>query len=48
MASGGANAGVQTGGDSIHTLERLARLRDDGVISAADFESKKIQILSRF
>jgi hypothetical protein len=48
MASGGARAGVQTGGDSIHTLERLAKLRDAGVISAAEFESKKIQILSRF
>jgi hypothetical protein len=48
MASGGARAGVQTGGDSIHTLERLAKLRDAGVISAAEFESKKAQILSRF
>jgi hypothetical protein len=47
MTSGGARAGVQTGGDSINTLERLARLRDAGVISAAEFDSKKAQILSR-
>jgi hypothetical protein len=47
MASGGARAGIQTGDDSIHTLERLAKLRDAGVISAAEFESKKTQILSR-
>jgi hypothetical protein len=47
MASGGASAGVQTGGDSINTLERLAKLRDTGVISSAEFEQKKAQILSR-
>ena len=47
MASGGASAGVQAGGDSINTLERLAKLRDAGVISAAEFEQKKAQILSR-
>jgi hypothetical protein len=47
MASGGASAGVQTGGDSINTLERLAKLRDTGVISTAEFEQKKAQILSR-
>jgi hypothetical protein len=47
MASGVASAGVQTGGDSINTLERLAKLRDTGVISAAEFEQKKAQILSR-
>jgi hypothetical protein len=29
-------------------LERLAKLRDAGVISAAEFEAKKTQILSRF
>jgi hypothetical protein len=47
MASGGASAGIQPSGDSINTLERLAKLRDAGVISAAEFESKKAQILSR-
>jgi hypothetical protein len=47
MASGGASAGIQPSGDSINTLERLARLRDADVISAAEFESKKAQILSR-
>src|ERR1039458_727742 len=30
MASGGASAGIQTGGDSIHTLERLSKLRRNG------------------
>jgi hypothetical protein len=48
MASGGARAGIQTGDDSIHTLERLAKLRDAGVISATEFQQKKVQILSRF
>jgi hypothetical protein len=47
MASGGARAGILTGGDSINTLERLATLCDAGVISAAEFDSKKAQILSR-
>lgn len=40
-------SGVQTGGDSVTTLERLARLRDTGVISHGEFEQKKAQILSR-
>jgi hypothetical protein len=47
LTSGGARGGVQTGGDSIHTLERLAKLHDAGVISAAEFDKKKAQILSR-
>ena len=47
MASGGAHAGIQIGDDSIQTLERLAKLRDAGVISTAEFEQKKSQILSR-
>ena len=47
MASGGARSEIQLSGDSINTLERLAKLRDAGVISAVDFESKKTQILSR-
>jgi hypothetical protein len=47
MASGGASAGIQPSGDSINTLERLAKLRDAGVISSSEFEQKKAQILSR-
>lgn len=47
MASGDAGAGIQSGGDSIRTLERLAKLRDAGVITTPEFESKKAQILSR-
>jgi Short C-terminal domain len=47
MASGGARSAIQPSGDSIDTLERLAKLRDAGVISSADFEAKKAQILSR-
>lgn len=39
--------GSQPDDDSLDTLERLARLRDTGVISSADFEQKKAQILSR-
>jgi len=39
--------GVQNSGDSINTLERLAELRDTGVISSTEFEQKKAQILSR-
>ncbi|MDR3412081.1 MAG: SHOCT domain-containing protein [Formivibrio sp.] len=41
MATGDAGAGIQTGGDSIHILERLAKLHDAGVISAVEFDSKK-------
>src|ERR1035437_1182830 len=47
MASGGASAGIQPSGDSINTLERLAKLRDTGVIFFAPVQSKKAQILSR-
>lgn len=46
QASGGGSS-VQTGGDSVTTLERLAKLRDTGVISSAEFEQKKTQLLSR-
>lgn len=42
QASGGGS-GVQTDADSVSTLERLARLRDTGVISSAEFEQKKVQ-----
>jgi hypothetical protein len=33
------------GGDYTAELERLAKLRDEGVISADDFEAKKKQLL---
>jgi hypothetical protein len=46
-ASGGGRGGVQAGEDGLGVLERLARLRDAGVISAAEFQVKKAQILSR-
>jgi len=46
-ASSGVRGGVQAGDDELGVLERLARLRDAGVISAAEFQAKKAQILSR-
>lgn len=33
------------GADYTEELEKLAKLRDDGVITAADFEAKKNQLL---
>jgi hypothetical protein len=45
--SGGAGAGVRVGEDVLDTLARLAKLRDAGVISAAEFQAKKVEILSR-
>jgi hypothetical protein len=33
------------GGDYTAELERLAKLRDEGVITAEDFEAKKKQLL---
>jgi hypothetical protein len=45
--SGGAGAGGSAGGDVLDTLERLTKLRDAGVISAAEFQAKKVEILSR-
>ncbi|MGO9323519.1 MAG: SHOCT domain-containing protein [Terracidiphilus sp.] len=39
--------GLQPNDDSLGTLERLAKLRDTGVISTTEFEQKKTQILSR-
>jgi hypothetical protein len=44
-ASGGG--GIRSSDDSLGTLERLAKLRDTGVISSAEFEQKKAQILSQ-
>jgi hypothetical protein len=38
---------VSGGEDVLDTLARLAKLRDAGVISAAEFQAKKIEILSR-
>jgi Short C-terminal domain len=45
--SDGAGAGGNAGGDVLDTLARLAKLRDAGVISATEFQAKKIEILSR-
>jgi len=38
-------AGGGGGGDYTAELEKLAKLRDEGVISAEDFEAKKKQLL---
>jgi len=46
-ASGGVRAGEQAGETGLGVLERLAGLRDAEVISAAEFQAKKTQILSR-
>ena len=45
--SGNARAAEEVDGDALGLLERLAKLRDAGVISAAEFQTKKTQILSR-
>ena len=51
-AAGGQPPRVQTagagerGGDTISQLERLARLRDQGVLTEAEFQSQKQRILS--
>jgi len=44
-ASGRTNP--QSGDDALGILERLARLRDAGVISVAEYQAKKAEILSR-
>jgi hypothetical protein len=46
-ASGDMRAGEQASENGLGVLERLARLRDAGVISAAEFQAKKAEILSR-
>jgi hypothetical protein len=45
--SGNSRAAVDGVGDALGLLERLAKLRDAGVISATEFQIKKAQILSR-
>jgi len=45
--SGGMRADAQAGAEGLVILELLAKLRDAGVISAAEFQAKKAQILSR-
>jgi hypothetical protein len=47
QASGGVRASMHAGEDGLTTLERLAKLRDAGVISAAEYQAKKTEILSR-
>lgn len=46
-ASGMAGTVGSAGEDALDTLARLAKLSDAGVISAAEFQTKKIEILSR-
>lgn len=43
----GAAAGGADGGDFAERLARLRELRDQGLISAEDYETKKAEILSR-
>ena len=38
-------SGEVTKGDALDQLERLARLRDSGVVTEAEFQAKKQQIL---
>jgi len=38
-------AAAPSGGDYTAELEKLAKLRDEGVISAEDFDAKKKQLL---
>ena len=44
-ASTSAAPAESGGGDYTAELEKLAKLRDDGVISSEDFEAKKKQLL---
>jgi hypothetical protein len=46
-AASGAQAERYESYDELGVLERLAKLRSDGVISQAEFEAKKAQIRSR-
>jgi hypothetical protein len=40
-----ASSGGQAGGDSVAELERLAKLRDSGALTDAEFEQQKAKIL---
>ncbi|QQA42121.1 SHOCT domain-containing protein [Pelagovum pacificum] len=42
-----AAASAQAGDDPIAMLERLAKLRDAGILSAEEFDAKKAELLSR-
>jgi hypothetical protein len=44
-AAAPAEAAPAAGGDYTAELEKLAKLRDEGVITAEDFEAKKKQLL---
>jgi hypothetical protein len=47
-SSGGPDAGTRpAGGDIFHSLERLAGLRDKGIISEQEFSEKKAELLKR-
>jgi hypothetical protein len=40
-----AASGSASGGDSVAQLERLAKLRDSGALTEAEFEQQKARIL---
>jgi hypothetical protein len=43
----GSSSGPEPSGDVIATLERLGALRDKGILSEQEFQSKKAELLSR-
>ena len=47
MASGGRQPYATAAEGTVAALERLARLRDSGVLSEAEFRQKKAQLLAR-
>jgi hypothetical protein len=46
-SSNGNGSGNEPGGDLIATLERLGALRDKGILSEQEFQSKKAELLAR-
>ena len=45
--SNGSGGGPEPSSDVIATLERLGALRDKGILSEQEFQSKKAELLSR-
>jgi hypothetical protein len=45
MGRAQGSAGGGSGGDTVEELERLAKLRDSGAITDAEFQQQKAKIL---
>ncbi|MDJ0379190.1 SHOCT domain-containing protein [Cryobacterium sp. PH31-L1] len=47
LARKGGNHSLPSSPDPVEQIQRLAKLRDDGLLSQAEFETKRAELLGR-